>query len=77
MSTTAKAVHPYWLGGFCIRPMRPEFLDGKVVDVVVVKSPSDKAAYLAQVLYVEGGARFSDPNFSRVHALLNRDACHR
>ena len=56
--------------------MRPDFLDVKVGDVVAVKPPSEKA-YLAQVLYVESDARFSDPNFSRVHALLNRDACHR
>jgi hypothetical protein len=45
---------------------RPEFLDVKVGDVVAVKAPSDKTAYLARVLYVEGGARFSDPNFCQV-----------
>ena len=45
--------------------MRPEFLDVKVGDVVAVKPPSEKP-YLAQVLYVEGGARFSDPNFLQV-----------
>jgi len=56
--------------------MRPDVLDVKVGDVVAVKPPSEKA-YLAQVLYVEGDARFSDPNFSRVHAPLSRDACHR
>ena len=77
LSTTAKAVQLHWLKGLCIRPMRSEFPDVKVGDAVAVKGPIGKAAYLAQVLYVEGGARFSDPNFSRVHALLNRDACHR
>ena len=56
--------------------MRPDVLDVKVGDVVAVKPPSEKA-YLAEVLYVEGDARFSDPNFSRVHAPLSRDACHR
>ena len=45
--------------------MRPVGLDVKVGDVVAVKPPSEKA-YLAQVLYVEGGARFSDPNFVQV-----------
>ena len=46
--------------------MRPEFLDVKVGDVVAVKGPSDKATYLAQVIYVEGGARTADPNFLQV-----------
>ena len=45
--------------------MRPVFLDVKVGDVVAVKPPNEKA-YLAKVLYVEGGARFSDPNFCQV-----------
>lgn len=40
--------------------MRPDFLD-----VVAVKPPSEKA-YLAQVLFVEGGARTADPNFLQV-----------
>ena len=46
--------------------MRPEFLDVQVGDVVAVKGPSDKATYLAQVIYVEGGARTADPNFLQV-----------
>ena len=33
---------------------------------VAVKGPSDKATYLAQVIYVEGGARTADPNFLQV-----------
>ena len=37
----------------------------QVADVLVVKPPSEKA-YLAHMLYVEGGARFSDPNFLQV-----------
>ena len=45
--------------------MRPDFLDVKVGDVVAVKPPSEKA-YLAQVLYVEGGARTADPYFLQV-----------
>ena len=45
--------------------MRPEFLDVKVGDVVAVNQPNEKP-YLAQVIYVEGGARFSDPNFLQV-----------
>ena len=45
--------------------MQPDFLNVQVGDVVAVKGPSEKA-YLAQVLYVEGGARFSDPNFLQV-----------
>ena len=45
--------------------MRPEFLDVKVGDVVTVKPPNKKA-YLAQVLYVEGGARTADPNVLQV-----------
>ena len=55
--------------------MRPDFLNVQVGDVVAVNQPGQKP-YLVQVLYVEGVARFSDPNFLRVHALLNRDACH-
>lgn len=47
----------------CQVPMqRLVFLDIKVGDVVAVKPPKEKA-YLAKVLNVEGGARFSDPNF--------------
>ena len=46
--------------------MRPDFLDVKVGDVVAVKGPTDKATYLAQVIYVEGGARTADPNFLQV-----------
>ena len=42
--------------------MRPDVLDVEVGDVVTVKPPSEKA-YLAQVLYVEGGARTADPYF--------------
>ena len=38
--TTAKAVHLYWLKGINARPMRPEFLDVKVGDVVAVKAPA-------------------------------------
>ena len=45
--------------------MRPDFLDVQVGDVVAVKPPSEKA-YLAQVIYVEGGARKADPNFLQV-----------
>ena len=45
--------------------MRPDFLNVQVGDVVAVSQPGQKA-YLAQVLYVEGGARFSDPNFLQV-----------
>ena len=45
--------------------MRPDFLDVEVGDVVAVNQPNEKP-YLAQVLYVEGGARFSDPNFLQV-----------
>ena len=43
-------------------------------DVFAVKPPNEKA-YLAKVLYVEGGARFSDPNFCRIlsRAGLPRD----
>jgi hypothetical protein len=44
---------------------RPDFLNVKVGDVVAVNQPGQKT-YLAQVLYVEGGARFSDPNFLQV-----------
>ena len=46
--------------------MRPDFLDVQMGDVVCVKGPSDKAAYLAQVLYVEGGARTADPYYLQV-----------
>ena len=42
--------------------MRPDFLNVQVGDVVAVSQPGQKV-YLAQVLFVEGGARFSDPNF--------------
>ena len=42
--------------------MRLDFLDVEGGDVVAVKPPSEKA-YLAQVLYVEGGARTADPYF--------------
>ena len=45
--------------------MRPDCLEVQVADVLVVKPPSEKA-YLAHMLYVEGGARFSDPNFLQV-----------
>ena len=45
--------------------MRPDFLNVQVGDVVAVKPPSEKA-YLAQVLYVEGGARTADPYFLQV-----------
>ena len=41
-------------------------------DVVAVNPPREKA-YLAQVLYVEGGARTSDPNFVQVCRELD---CH-
>ena len=46
--------------------MRPDFLNVQVGDVVAVNQPGQKP-YLAQVLYVEGGARFSDPNFLQVY----------
>ena len=42
--------------------MRPDFLNVQVGDVVAVHKPGEKA-YLAQVIYVEGGARTADPNF--------------
>ena len=45
--------------------MQPDFLNVQVGDVVAVKPPSEKA-YLAQVIYVEGGARFSDANYCQV-----------
>ena len=45
--------------------MRPDFLDVEVGDVVAVKPPREKA-YLAQVLFVEGGARTADPNYLQV-----------
>ena len=44
---------------------RPDFLNVQVGDVVCVNQPGEKT-YLAQVLYVEGGAGFSDPNFLQV-----------
>ena len=44
---------------------RPDFLNVQVGDVVAVNQ-SGQNPYLAQVLYVEGGARFSDPNFLQV-----------
>ena len=53
--------------------MRPEFLDVKVGDVVAVMGPSDKAAYLAKVIFVEGGARFSDANYCQV---VREPDCH-
>ena len=40
--------------------MRPIFLDVQVGDVVAVNPPREKA-YLAQVLYVEGGAAVEPP----------------
>ena len=51
--------------------MRPVFLDVEVGDVVAV-NPPHAAAYLAEVIYVEGGARFSDPNFLQV---VREDDC--
>ena len=45
--------------------MQPDFLNVQVGDVVAVKPPSEKA-YLAQVIYVEGGASTADPNFLQV-----------
>ena len=45
--------------------MRPDFLNIQVGDVVAVHKPGEKA-YLAQVLYVEGGARTADPNYLQV-----------
>ena len=44
---------------------RPDFLNVQVGDVVAVNQPGEKT-YLAQVLYVEGGARTADPNFLQV-----------
>ena len=46
--------------------MRSDFFDVKVGDVVAVKGTTDKGTYLAQVIYVEGGARTVDPNFLQV-----------
>ena len=43
----------------------PDFLNVKVGNVVAVGKPGEKA-YLAQVLYVEGGARTADPYFLQV-----------
>ena len=51
--------------------MQPDFLNVQVGDVVAVNQPGQKP-YLAQVLYVEGGARFSDPNFLQV---VREDDC--
>ena len=45
--------------------MRPDFLDVEVGDVVAVHKPGEKA-YLGQVIYVEGGARFNDANYCQV-----------
>ena len=45
--------------------MQPDFLNVQVGDVVAVKPPSEKV-YLAQLLYVEGGARTADPYFLQV-----------
>ena len=45
--------------------MRPVFLDVEVGDVVAV-NPPHAAAYLAEVIYVEGGARTADPYFLQV-----------
>jgi hypothetical protein len=45
--------------------MRPVFLDIQVGDVVAVNPPREKA-YLAKVIFVEGGARTNDPNFVQV-----------
>jgi len=45
--------------------MRPDFLNVQVGDVVAVNQPGQKP-YLAQVLYVESGARTADPNFLQV-----------
>ena len=45
--------------------MRPDFLDVEVGDLVAVNQPNEKP-YLAQVLYVEGGARTADPYFLQV-----------
>ena len=45
--------------------MRPDFLDVEVGDVDAVHKPGEKA-YLAQVLFIEGGARTADPNYLQV-----------
>jgi len=46
--------------------MKPDFLSVQVGDVVAVNQPGEKP-YLAQVLFVEGGAnKTADPNFLQV-----------
>ena len=49
----------------------PEFLKIETGDVVAVEMPNQKP-FIGQVLYVEGGARFSDPNFLQV---IREDDC--
>ena len=44
---------------------RPDFLNVQVGDLVAVNQPGEKP-YLASVIYVEGGARFSDANYCQV-----------
>ena len=46
-------------------------MDVEVGDGVAVHPPC-AASYLAEVIYVEGGARFSDPNFLQV---VREDDC--
>ena len=50
----------YWPEGRCSEPMRPNFLNVQVGDVVAVNQPGEKP-YRAKALYVEGGARTADP----------------
>ena len=52
--------------------MRPVSLDVQVGDVVAV-NPPHAAAYLAEVVSVESGARLSDPNCLQV---VREDDCY-
>ena len=54
-----------WFEGLCGLVMRSDFLNVQVGDVVAVHKSNEKP-YLAQVLFVEGGARTADPNFLQV-----------
>ena len=51
--------------------MRPVSLDVQVGDVVAV-NPPHAAAYLAEIISVESGARLSDPNCLKV---VREDDC--
>jgi len=55
----------YEFEGLCRWVMRPDFPNVQVGAVMAVHKPGEKP-YLAQVLYVESGARTADPNFLQV-----------